>query len=58
MDLPFEQHANRYVSGCDGRLLHFRYFFTRKLFFLRESDALVVLPGATALSMNCSSPSP
>jgi hypothetical protein len=21
-------------------LLHFRYFFTRKLFFLRESDAL------------------
>lgn len=45
VDLPFEQHANRYVSGCEGRLLHFRYFFTRKLFFLRESDALVVLPG-------------
>jgi hypothetical protein len=33
------------VSSCDGRLLHFRYFFTRKLFFLRESDALVVMPG-------------
>lgn len=45
IDLPFEQHANRYVSGPMGRLLHFRYFFTRKLFFLRESDALVVLPG-------------
>jgi uncharacterized protein (TIGR00730 family) len=45
VDLPFEQHANRFVSSCDGRLLHFRYFFTRKLFFLRESDALVVLPG-------------
>jgi uncharacterized protein (TIGR00730 family) len=45
VDLPFEQHPNRYVSGCAGRLLHFRYFFTRKLFFLRESDALVVLPG-------------
>jgi len=45
VELPFEQHANRYVSGCEGRLLHFRYFFTRKLFFLRESDALVVLPG-------------
>ncbi|MFM7754516.1 MAG: LOG family protein, partial [Cyanobium sp.] len=29
----------------EGRLLHFRYFFTRKLFFLRESDAVVVLPG-------------
>lgn len=45
VDLPFEQHANRYVSGPMGRLLHFRYFFTRKLFFMRESDALVVLPG-------------
>ena len=45
VDLPFEQHANRFVNGCDGRLLHFRYFFTRKLFFLRESDALVVMPG-------------
>ena len=45
VELPFEQHANRYVSGTEGRLLHFRYFFTRKLFFLRESDALVVLPG-------------
>ncbi|MFM2121597.1 MAG: hypothetical protein RLZZ589_34 [Cyanobacteriota bacterium] len=45
VDLPFEQHANRYVNACEGRLLHFRYFFTRKLFFLRESDALVVMPG-------------
>ena len=45
VDLPFEQHPNRFVSSCGGRLLHFRYFFTRKLFFLRESDALVVLPG-------------
>ncbi len=45
VDLPFEQHPNRTVSSCAGRLLHFRYFFTRKLFFLRESDAVVVLPG-------------
>jgi uncharacterized protein (TIGR00730 family) len=45
VDLPFEQHPNPYVSECEGRLLYFRYFFTRKLFFLRESDALVVLPG-------------
>ncbi|MFQ6537494.1 MULTISPECIES: LOG family protein [Aphanothece] len=45
VDLPFEQHPNPIVSSCEGRLLHFRYFFTRKLFFLRESDALVVLPG-------------
>lgn len=45
VDLPFEQHPNPYVSECEGRLLYFRYFFTRKLFFLRESDAVVVLPG-------------
>lgn len=45
VDLPFEQHPNPFVSACDNRLLYFRYFFTRKLFFLMESDALVVMPG-------------
>ena len=45
IDLPYEQHTNPYLSDCEGRLLFFRYFFTRKLFFLRESDALLVLPG-------------
>ena len=45
VDLPFEQHPNSYLSDCGGRLLVFRYFFTRKLFFLRESDALIVMPG-------------
>ncbi|MCT0214148.1 TIGR00730 family Rossman fold protein [Synechococcus sp. CS-1324] len=45
VQLPFEQEANPFISDAEGRLVHFRYFFTRKLFFLRESDALVVLPG-------------
>lgn len=45
IQLPFEQEPNPYVAGAGDRLVHFRYFFTRKLFFLRESDALVVLPG-------------
>lgn len=45
VDLPFEQHPNLIVSRYEARLLHFRYFFTRKLFFLRESDAVVALPG-------------
>ncbi len=45
VDLPFEQHPNPIVSSSEARLLGFRYFFTRKLFFLRESDAVVVLPG-------------
>jgi uncharacterized protein (TIGR00730 family) len=45
VQLPFEQEANPFIGDCEGRLVQFRYFFTRKLFFLRESDALVVLPG-------------
>jgi len=42
--LPFEQDANPYVMG-DEKLLQFKYFFTRKLFFLRETDAIAVFPG-------------
>lgn len=42
--LPFEQEANPYVVG-DEKLLQFKYFFTRKLFFLRETDAIAVFPG-------------
>jgi predicted Rossmann-fold nucleotide-binding protein len=45
VDLPFEQHPNPFVSGHSCRLLYFRDFLTRKLFFLRESDAVVVMPG-------------
>ena len=45
VDLPYGQHPNLLVSGRCGRLLYFRYFLTRKLFFLRESDAVVVMPG-------------
>lgn len=41
--LPFEQSANPYVG--DEKLLQFKYFFTRKLFFLRETDAVAVFPG-------------
>lgn len=42
--LPFEQSANPYIEG-DEKLLTFKYFFTRKLFFLRETDAVAVFPG-------------
>ena len=44
IDLPFEQVANRVMEG-DDKLISFRYFFTRKLAFIRESDALVLFPG-------------
>ncbi|MCS6815669.1 MAG: TIGR00730 family Rossman fold protein, partial [Cyanobacteria bacterium] len=41
--LPFEQESNPYVSP--DRLVSFKYFFTRKLFLLKESDAIVAFPG-------------
>ena len=42
--LPFEQKANVVIDG-DKKLINFKYFFTRKLFFLREAKAIVLLPG-------------
>ncbi len=42
--LPFEQSANEFIEG-DEKLLTFKYFFTRKLFFLRETDAVIAFPG-------------
>jgi uncharacterized protein (TIGR00730 family) len=42
--LPFEQQANRVISG-DPKFMQFRYFFTRKLFFLKEADGVVLFPG-------------
>lgn len=42
--LPFEQGANPFIQG-DPKLVYFKYFFTRKLVFLKESDALALFPG-------------
>ena len=42
--LPFEQGANSAIKG-DDKLIDFKYFFTRKLFFLKESDAIALFPG-------------
>jgi uncharacterized protein (TIGR00730 family) len=44
IQLPFEQGSNPVMAG-DSKLVNFKYFFTRKLFFLRESDALALFPG-------------
>lgn len=44
IQLPFEQGSNRFIEG-DSKLIQFKYFFTRKLFFLRESDAIAIFPG-------------
>ena len=42
--LPFEQAANRIVSG-DPKLIHVKYFFTRKLLFVKEADGVALFPG-------------
>ncbi|MCE0496463.1 MAG: LOG family protein, partial [Methylacidiphilales bacterium] len=42
--LPFEQRPNEVIRQ-DPKLVTFRYFFTRKLTFLREASAVAVFPG-------------
>src|SRR5205807_3514490 len=42
--LPFEQEANPIIAG-DVKLMHLKYFFTRKLLFVKESDAVALFPG-------------
>lgn len=42
--LPFEQEANAVIAG-DAKLMHLKYFFTRKLLFVKESDAVALFPG-------------
>ena len=42
--LPFETTANTVIHG-DEKLIHFRYFFTRKLMFLSQAEAVALFPG-------------
>jgi uncharacterized protein (TIGR00730 family) len=42
--LPGLNPANVYIAN-DGKLVNFKYFFTRKVTFLKESSAFVLLPG-------------
>lgn len=42
--LPFEQSSNPVIAD-DPKLVHLKYFFTRKLMFVKESHAFVCLPG-------------
>lgn len=41
IEIPIQQQPNRYVR----RLLSFRYFFVRRVMFVKYSKALVVMPG-------------
>jgi uncharacterized protein (TIGR00730 family) len=42
--LPFEQSANRIIAG-DPKLANLKYFFTRKLLFVKEVHGVVTFPG-------------
>ena len=42
--LPFETTANDVILG-DEKLIYFRYFFTRKLMFLSQAEAVALFPG-------------
>lgn len=42
--LPFEQSANPIIAD-DPKLISYKYFFTRKLAFIKETDAVVCFPG-------------
>ncbi|HEX7522321.1 MAG TPA: TIGR00730 family Rossman fold protein [Acidimicrobiia bacterium] len=42
--LPFESVSPQFITD-DPKLINFRYFFTRKLEFIKESHGFVLLPG-------------
>ena len=41
IELPFEQGTNRFVDIA----VHFRYFFVRKVMFMKYAEAFVIFPG-------------
>jgi uncharacterized protein (TIGR00730 family) len=43
IDLPFEQHHNPFIAPAHN--LKHRYFFVRKVMFVKYAQAFVVLPG-------------
>jgi len=42
--LPFEQKPNEFIAD-DPKVVTFKYFFTRKLLFVKEADAVALFPG-------------
>lgn len=43
IDLPFEQSHNQFID--DDKILNHRYFFVRKVMFVKYAQGFVVLPG-------------
>jgi len=44
IDLPFEQDMNPVMKG-DDKVINYKYFFNRKVAFLKEAAAVVLFPG-------------
>ena len=42
--LPLESEPNIFIAG-NTKLINFKYFFTRKVTFIKESDGFALLPG-------------
>ncbi len=50
--LPFEQETNDIIAE-DSKLVNFRYFFTRKLMFMKEASAVALFPGGFGTQDEC-----
>lgn len=50
--LPFEQESN-YVISNDKKLVNLKYFFTRKLMFVKEVHAVALFPGGFGTQDEC-----
>ncbi len=44
INLPFEQNTNMVMRGSD-KVINYKYFFNRKIAFIKEADAVVLFPG-------------
>lgn len=52
ISLPFEQSTNEFIAN-DPKLVNFKYFFTRKLAFVKEAEAIVLFPGGFGTQDEC-----
>ena len=52
ISLPFEQATNNIIAN-DPKLINFKYFFTRKLIFVKEAKAIVLFPGGVGTQDEC-----
>ena len=52
ISLPFEQSTNDIIAN-DPKLINFKYFFTRKLIFVKEAKAIVLFPGGLGTQDEC-----